>query len=149
MGKVKATPHAVYNINYHLVWIPKYRKSVLRGEMKERLKEIFSEIAEQYEFEIEEMSVQKDHVHLFVCAPPRYSPARLADILKSISSRKMMEEFPRLKRHLWLGKLWARGYYVGTSGDKVTAEEIKKYIKYYQHHTEQLELFAKETKEPH
>jgi len=64
MGKVKAIPHAVYNINYHLVWIPKYRKSILRGEMKERLKEIFSEIAEQYEFEIEEMSVQTDHVHL-------------------------------------------------------------------------------------
>ena len=82
MGKVKATPHAVYNINYYLVWIPKYRKSILRGEMKGRLKEIFSEIAEQYEFEIEEMSVQKDHVHLFVCAPPRYSPARLADILE-------------------------------------------------------------------
>ncbi len=50
--------------------------------MKERLKEIFSEIAEQYEFEIEEMSVQKDHVHLFVSAPPRYSPRRLADILE-------------------------------------------------------------------
>ncbi|GAI15591.1 unnamed protein product [marine sediment metagenome] len=82
MGKVKATPHAVYNINYHLVWIPKYGKSILPGEMKEKLKEIFSEIAEQYEFEIEEMSVQKDHVHLFVCAPPRYSPARLADILE-------------------------------------------------------------------
>jgi len=127
MGKVKATPHAVYNINYYLVWIPKYRKSILRGEMKGRLKEIFSEIAEQYEFEIEEMSVQKDHVHLFVSAPPRYSPASLVNILKSISSRKMMEEFPRLKRHLWLGKLWARGYYVGTSGDKVTAEDQKIY----------------------
>ncbi|GAI26488.1 unnamed protein product, partial [marine sediment metagenome] len=50
------------------MWIPKYGKSILPGEMKEKLKEIFSEIAEQYEFEIEEMSVQKDHVHLFVCA---------------------------------------------------------------------------------
>jgi len=50
--------------------------------MKERLKETFSEIAKQYEFEIEEMSVQKDHVHLFISAPPRYSPARLADILE-------------------------------------------------------------------
>ncbi len=66
MSKVKATPHAVYNINYHLVWIPKYRKSILRGGMKERLKEIFSEIAEQYEFEIEEMSVQADHVHPYL-----------------------------------------------------------------------------------
>lgn len=149
MSKAKAIPHAVYSINYHLVCIPKYRKSILPGGMKERLKEIFSEIAEQYEFEIEEMSVQTDHVHLFVSAPPGYSPVNLADIHKSISSPKMMEEFPRLKRHLWLGKLWARGYYVGTSGDKVTAEEIKKYIRYYQHHTEQLELFTKETKEPH
>lgn len=82
MGKIKATSHAVYNINYHLVWIPKYGKSILPGGMKERLKEIFSEIAKQYEFEIEEMSVQKDHVHLVVCAPPRYSPRRLADILE-------------------------------------------------------------------
>ncbi len=50
--------------------------------MKEKLKEIFSEIAEQYEFEIEEMSVQREHVHLFVSATPRYSPRRLADILE-------------------------------------------------------------------
>ncbi len=82
MGKVKATPHAVYNINYHLVWIAKDRKSILRGGMKERLKETFCEIAKQYEFDIKEMNVQKDHVHLFVSAPPRYSPARLADILE-------------------------------------------------------------------
>jgi len=82
MGKVKATAHAVYNINYHLVWIAKYGKSILRGEMKERVKETFSEIAKQYEFEIEEMSVQRDHVHLFISAPPRYSPRRLADILE-------------------------------------------------------------------
>lgn len=75
--------------------------------MKERLKEIFSEIAKQYEFEIKEMSVETGHVHLFVSAPPRYSPAKAADILKSISSRKTLEEFPMLKRHLWLGKLWA------------------------------------------
>ena len=72
--------------------------------MKERLKEIFCEIAEQYEFEIEEMSVQKDHVHLFVCPPPRYSPARLADILKSISCRMMMEEFPQAETTPLAGK---------------------------------------------
>jgi len=86
MSKVKATPDAVYNINYHFVWIPKYRKSILRGGMKERLKEILSEIAKQYEFEIEEMSVQPDHVHLSVCLcsteilpgePGRYSQERI------------------------------------------------------------------------
>ncbi len=109
------------------MWIPKYHKSILPGGMKERLKETFSEIAKQYELEIEEMSVQTDHVHLFISALPRYSPTRLADILKSIFSRKMMEEFPKLKQHLWLGKLWAQGYYVGTLADKVTAENQKVY----------------------
>jgi len=59
-----------------------------------------------------------------------------------------MEEFPKLKQYLWLGKLWARGYYVRTSGDKVTADEIKEYIR-YQHYREQLELFAKESKKTH
>ena len=65
--------------------------------MKERLKETFSEIAKQYEFGTEEMSVQTDHVHLFISPPTTYSPVRLADVLKSIFSRKMMEEFPVLK----------------------------------------------------
>lgn len=91
------------------------------------------------------MSIQTDHVHLFVSVRPRYSPASLTSSLKSTSSQKMMEGSPKPKQHFWLGKLWAGEYYIGTSRDKVTANEVKKYIKYYQHHTEQLELFAKES----
>jgi len=71
---LKRTSHAVYEIKYHIVWIPKYRKGILNAPMQERLKEIFYEIAQQYEFEIDQLEVMPDHVHVFVSAPPRYSP---------------------------------------------------------------------------
>lgn len=77
MSSVKRTKHAVYDTKYHLVWIPKYRKNILNKEIAEYLKQVFKEIAEQFEFEIDTMEVMRDHVHLFLSAPPRYSPARV------------------------------------------------------------------------
>ena len=72
-----------------MVWAPKYRKLVLRGDLAKRLKVAFQEIAERYEFEIDTMEVNENHVHLFLSAPPRYSPAQVVQILKSISARMM------------------------------------------------------------
>ena len=69
----------------------------------ERAAEIFGEIAEQYEFRIDTMSVMKDHVHLFVSAPPRYAPAQVVNIMKSLSAKKLFEEFPQVKKKLWAG----------------------------------------------
>lgn len=77
------------------------------------------------------MEVAEDHVHVFLLAPPRYSPARIVDMMKSISAKKIFAEFPKVKEKLWGGKFWARGYYVGTSGDAVTSEVIRRYIKYH------------------
>jgi putative transposase len=71
MTPVKRTPHAVYDTTYHLVWIPKYRKKIFSEIYANRLKEIFHEISEQYEFEIDTMEVMSDHVHIFLSAPPR------------------------------------------------------------------------------
>ena len=132
MTKFKATPHAVYNINYHIVWIPKYRKHILTHGVKERLTEILHEIAERYDFEIETTDVQPDHIHVFCSAPPKYAPAQVAGIKKSVSAKKLFEEFPKIKREIYGSYLWARGYYVGTAGDKVTSDMIKHYIKYCQ-----------------
>ena len=86
MNPVKRTRHAVYDLKYHIVWIPKYRKIVLSEEIATRLKEIFQGIAERYEFEIDTMEVMGDHVHLFLSAPPRYSPSRVVQIMKSVSA---------------------------------------------------------------
>jgi len=138
---IKRTRHAVYDIKYHFVWIPKYRKQFLIDDMKTRLKQIFGEIAEQYEMEIDTMDVMPDHIHLFLAAPPRYSPSKIVNIFKGISSRKMFIEFPHLKRYLWGGELWNDGYFVRTTGDKVTSEIIRRYIEYQKHQAEQLELF--------
>ena len=94
MSPIKRTSHAVYDLKYHFVWIPKYRKMVLRGGLAKRVKAVFQEIAERYEFEIDTMEVKDDHVHLFLSVPPRYSPALVVQIIKSISAKMVFKEFP-------------------------------------------------------
>jgi putative transposase len=139
---IKATRHAVYDIKYHFVWIPKYRKKILTKGVETKIKETLEEIARQYDFEIDTMEIMLEHVHVFLSAPPRYSPAEVANLLKGISSKRAFKRFPWLRKHLWAGELWSDGYFVRTVGDKVTAEVIRRYIK-YQHRVEhkQLELF--------
>ena len=104
--------------------------------MTTRLKEIFREIAERYEFEIDTMEAMEDHVHLFLVVPPKYAPSRVVQIIKSISAKMMFREFPEIKKNLWGGELWNDGYFVRSVGDKVTADVIRKYIRYQ--HDEQI-----------
>jgi putative transposase len=139
---LRRASHAVYDTNYHLVWAPKYRKWILRDKIRERVKELFMEIAEHHEFEILEVEVAIDHVHIFLSFPPRYSIARVVGILKSISASEVFEEFPKVKKELWGGEFWEDGYFARTVGDRITADEIKRYIKYHREQKgKQLELF--------
>ena len=140
---IRRTKHAVYDLKYHLVWIPKYRKHILNRDVSGYLKEVFKQIAEEYGFAIDTMEVVEDHVHIFIEAPPRYSPAEVVQIMKSISGREVFKKFPKIKKQLWAGELWNDGYFVRSVGDKVTADIIRKYIKYQSHedHTSQLTMF--------
>jgi putative transposase len=139
---IKRAKHAVYDIKYHFVWIPKYRKHILTKQLKKRVEELFRAIAEQYDFEIDAMGIEVDHVHIFLLAPPKYSPAKIVEVLKSISSREVFKEFPGLEKELWAGEFWSDGYFVRTVGDKVTSELIRQYIKYqHREHSKQLKLF--------
>jgi len=106
------SPHSAYVINYHPVWIPRYRKKVLIGRIAERLKELLSEIASQYGFQIVAVEVMPDHVHLFVSAPPKFAPAEIVRLFKGITSRKLKKEFESLRRQYWgeHATLWAEGY---------------------------------------
>ena len=124
------TSHAVYELKYHFVWVPKWRRMILKEPVARTLKKIFRGIAERYGFRIVEQEVVGDHVHLFVSAPPRYSPAELVKILKSVSWNRLMKEMPELKEELWGGALWSSGYFVRAAGDAVTSEVIRKYIRY-------------------
>jgi len=87
---------------------------------------------------------QEDHVHIFIEAPPKYSPARLVQILKSISAREVYKKFPEMKK-MWSGEIWNDGYFVRSVGDKVTADIIRQYIKYQKHEQNpfQLHMFEK------
>ncbi len=142
--ELKRTSHAVYDTKYHLVWTPKYRKWVLKGEIRARDQEIFEEISKNHEFEIDTLEVAEDHVHIFLSFPPRNSISRAVGMLKSISASVIFKEYPVVKQELWGGEFWEDGYFVRTVGDKVTAEVIRKYIKYHREQEKspnQLDLF--------
>ena len=142
--ELKRTSHAVYDTKYHLVWTPKYRKWILRGDVRERVQEIFREISKNHEFEIDTLEVSEEHVHIFLSFPPRYSISRVVGMLKSISASVIFKEYPGVKQELWGGEFWEDGYFVRTVGDKVTAEVIRNYIKYHREQErtpKQLDLF--------
>lgn len=142
---IKSTSHAVYDTRYHLVWAPKYRKWILRGDIRATVEHCFREIAEINDFEIEEMEIAEDHVHIFLGFPPRYSIAQVVHRLKGRSAREVFSRHPEVKRELWGGEFWEDGYFARTVGDQVTKDLIKKYIQYHKQHEhtlpQQLQLF--------
>jgi putative transposase len=122
----KSTRYVKYLCNYHFVWIPKYNRDLLVGEVAEYTKEILKSIAEELGCEIIVLEVMPDHIHLFVNCPPRYSPSYLTNYFKGKSARLVLKKFSELKKYT-VGKLWARNYFVSTAGN-VSSETIKKYI---------------------
>ncbi len=109
---MKTTRHATYPLNYHIVWVPKDRNSVLKGEVADRVRDILHEIADDKGLEIIDLTVQPDHIHLFVSSPPKHAPSLLANWFKGISSRKYNH---RYAGHDGEKIGWARGYYAGTA----------------------------------
>ena len=119
----------VYNVNYHIVWSTKYRRKVLNSIIESRLKEILTQVSLEKEFIIHEMEVgELDHIHLFVSAHPKISISYIVKMMKGISGRLLMKEFPEIQKYLWKGELWNPSYYVETIGS-VSEENIKRYIK--------------------
>jgi putative transposase len=126
---IKATTNATYDIQYHFVWVPKYRKRLLQGPIKERLAELIRLSAEINEFELLELSIQADHVHLLLSAKPRYSPAKIMHLIKGGTSRQLRQEFPQLEESLWGDSFWADGYFVSTHG-QWTEATVRHYIQH-------------------
>lgn len=121
--------HTVYRLAYHFVWIPRYRRAILTGSLAARLEEVIREVCDEREWLIAALTIQPDHVHLFVSCPPRDAPATVMNVLKRITARELFAAYrTQLRRTHWGGKLWADGYYVGSAGDHVTADLIKRSI---------------------
>lgn len=115
----------VYNIAYHLIWCPKYRRRVLTGEVEKRLAELLFIKAEELEITIETMEILPDHVHLFVKSSPVNSPHYIVQQLKGSTSRILRQEFPSLKSRL--PTLWTRSYYCESIGH-ISEDTVRRYI---------------------
>ncbi|MGC1204026.1 MAG: IS200/IS605 family transposase [Flavobacteriaceae bacterium] len=128
MQNYRKTTHTTYDCKYHIVWITKYRKKVLSGLVGIRVRELVREVCKSNDVEILRGHVSEDHVHLFVSVPPHLSISKLVQYLKGKSSYKLMQENKQLSKQFWGRHLWARGYFVATSGN-ITDEIILEYIK--------------------
>jgi putative transposase len=128
MQNYRKTSQTTYDCKYHIVWITKYRKKVMSGVVAERVRELVRQICKENDVEIIKGHVSKDHVHLFVSIPPHLAISKLVQSLKGKSSYKLLGENKELSKQFWGRHLWARGYFVATSGN-VTDEVIMEYIK--------------------
>lgn len=123
----RKTAHSVYDLKYHIVWITKYRKPILHGAIGLRVRELIRQTCASLDVYIEKGHVAKEHVHLLVSVPPDIAVSELVQRLKGRSSRLMLQEFGELKKAYWGRHLWARGYFVASTGN-VTDEIIAEYI---------------------
>ena len=128
MARYDKGAHTTHRLQYHLVWIPKYRKRVLQGKIAIRLKTLMYEACKMNGWWISEMSIQADHIHIVVQASPRNSVAEVVQIFKGGTSRVLRKEFPELEEFLWGESFWADGYFAETVG-QVNEEIVKRYIR--------------------
>lgn len=127
MQHYRRTSHSLYDLKYHLVWITKYRKPALRGDIAKRLRELVRQECKRLDVEIIKGHVSKDHVHLLVSVPPHVSVSKLMQQLKGKTSYKLLHEYRRLGKQFWGRHLWARGYFAASTGN-VTDEAVALYI---------------------
>ena len=126
----KRSSKSVYNVGYHLIWCPKYRRSVLIGNIDTRLKELMLLKAKELGITIEQMEIMPDQVHLFIKADPTLAPHYVVQQLKGYTSRVLRQEFPQLRSKL--PTLWTRSYYVESVGH-ISESVVKKYIEEQKH----------------
>ena len=134
IATVRMSHHCKYNINYHIIWIPKYRKPVLVDKVKEVLKAIIEGQCQEMSISNLALEIMPDHLHLFVGAKPTVTSFKIIHKLKGNTSIQLRRCFPELrylgyKQHFGKGfdNLWARGYYCGSAGH-VSREQVKRYI---------------------
>lgn len=122
--------HTLYNIEYHFVWVTKYRHKVLTGDVALRVRELVRQTCDAFEIKILKGVVSKDHIHLLVSAPPTMAPSEIMRRIKGRTSNKLFDEFPHLKKKYWGRHFWARGYFCATTG-QVTDEMIEAYLDHH------------------
>ena len=127
MRRYRVGAHTKTDLKVHLVWIPKYRKRVLTGQVAIRARDVLRQRAMEHELEIISGKVASDHIHMFIGYRPTQNISKIMQWLKGISSRILLSEFAHLRKMFWGRHLWARGYLAVSSGN-LTDEIIQQYI---------------------
>ena len=130
MKGLKSTAQTRYDLRYHFVFLPKYRKRVLVGELKKRIEGMIRFCCQIHQWEVFELAIQEDHLHLYLGVQPKWSPSRVMNLIKGGTSKKIREFFPELDEIYWGSTFWADGYLVKSVGeinDKVISGYIKKH----------------------
>ena len=147
MDEDQSLSHTKWECKYHVVFIPKYRRKVLYGQLRGHLGEVFRELARQKESRIEEGHLQGDHVHMLLSIPPKYAVAPVVGYLKGKSAIHIARTYGGRARNFVGEHFWARGYFVSTVGHD--EEAVRRYIQTQEaeeRRLEQLELFNKKKK---
>jgi len=127
VAKVRKTRHCKYNINYHLVWIPKTRMKVLVSPFKQVIEQTIMRVCAWNDWHPLALQVMPDHVHFFVSANPKWAPGKIVQELKAWTSKELRSRFSIIRDTRYTEDFWARGYYCGTAGH-VSAEQVARYI---------------------
>ena len=127
--EIRFSAHGAYHHQYHIVWIPKYRKKILKGDLKKFIETRLFEIQEHHpEVEITKYSIQDDQVHLVAIIPPKYSVSSIVGKIKANTSREVRSHFAWVKKVCWRKEFWSPGFFSSTVG--ITEEVIKRYVEF-------------------
>ena len=144
MDDIESLAHAKWECKYHVVWIPKYRRKILYGELRKHLGPVLRELARQRECVVEEGHLNLDHVHMLLSIPPKYAVAQVLGFIKGKSAIHIARTYLGRRQNFTGQHFWARGYYVSTVGrDEAT---IRQYIQKQEaedQRLDQLEIFAR------
>src|SRR5512136_642786 len=127
--EIRLSAHGAYHHQYHLVWIPKYRRRVLKGDLKDFLAKRLGEIVEFHpEVEVAEFSIQVDHVHLVAVIPPKDAVSAIVGKIKANTSREIRQRFPWVKKVYRRNDFWSVGFFSSTVG--LDEAVIRRYVEF-------------------
>ena len=127
--QIRYSAHGAYHHQYHIVWIPKYRKRILKGELKGFIEEHLFEIQNYHpDIEIEKYSIREDHIHLIIIIPPRYSVSGIVGKIKTNTSREVRKRFNWIRKIYYRDEFWSRGFFSSTVG--INEEVIRRYVEF-------------------
>ncbi len=127
--EIRLSAHGAYHHKYHVVWISKYRKKILSGQLKEFVEKHLFDIQSYHpDIEIDQCSIQKDHIHLVIIIPPRYSVSGIIGKIKANTSREIRKTFTWVKKIYYRNEFWSPGFFSSTVG--IDEDVIKRYVEY-------------------